>query len=83
MHSERIVEVFRSHGWEDMNINVNEFTVNMKMIYAKPKTNKSAKNFVHFSLCAMRKEIINHNIHNNHDNHNNHNIQVFGQTIWS
>ena len=80
MHNERIVKMFRSDDWKSMNINVNELAVKMKMMYAKTKTNKSVKKFVHYFLFVVRSEIISHNIHNNH---NNHNIQVFGYTIWS
>ena len=74
MHSERNVKVFRSERWK----NVNEVAVNMEIVYSKTKSNKSAKNFVHFSQFAMRREMILENINSKSIFLLNHNIQVLG-----
>ena len=73
MHSERNVKVFRSERWK----NVNEIVVNMEIVYAKTKTSKTAKNFVHFSQFAMQREIILENVNSKSIRLLNHNILVF------
>ena len=74
MYSERDVKVYRSERWK----NVNEVAVNMDTVYPKTKTSKTAKNFVHFSQFAMRREMILENINSKSICLLNHNIQVFG-----
>ena len=79
MYSGRYVDVFRSETWR----NVNEFAVSMETEYAKTKSNKSLKNFVHVPQFAVRKEMILENISSKSICLLNHNIQVFGQAFWS
>ena len=50
----------------------------MEIIYAKTKTSKTAKSFVHFSQFAVRREMKLENINSKSICRLSHDIQVFG-----